>query len=199
MSLARKAGYRWAIAESLIGIGALSAAKGETAFGARLLAAADSLLTKIDYAIPSAERTYLERLVDSLRRSMPPDEFEKASSQGRQMLMEQAVESAQLALSDAGDAAGAFPTAQHPSSFDRRTPQAGPRKKSSLGLSQREQEVAALVAQGCTNREIAETLGIAEKTANAHIQNILNKLGFNSRAQIAAWAATQGLKSPDPK
>jgi predicted ATPase/class 3 adenylate cyclase/DNA-binding CsgD family transcriptional regulator len=201
ISLARKTGYRWAVAEGLIGIGALSAAKGETALGARLLTAADTLLAKIDYKIPSDERTYLDRLVDSLRRSMAPDEFETASSQGRHMSMEQAVESAQLALSDAEHAADSFPTGQapQPSSIDRRTPQVAPRKKSSPVLSQREREVAALVAQGCTNREIAETLGIAEKTANAHIQNILNKLGFNSRAQIAAWAATQGLKSPDSK
>jgi non-specific serine/threonine protein kinase len=201
ISLARETGYRWAVAEGLIGIGALSAAKGETALGARLLTAADTLLAKIDYVIPSAERIYLDRLVDSLRRSVAPDEFETASSQGRHMSMEQAVESAQLALSDAERAADSFPTGQapQPSSIDRRTPQVAPRKKSSPVLSQREREVAALVAQGCTNREIAETLGIAEKTANAHIQNILNKLGFNSRAQIAAWAATQGLKSPDPK
>ncbi len=199
ISLARETGYRWAVAEGLIGIGALSAAKGETALGARLSAAADSLLTKIDYVIPSAERTYMERLVDSLRRSMAPDEFEKATNQGRDMSIEQAVESAQLALSDAGGAADSLPTGQapQPSSIDRRTPQAVPPKKSSLALSRREQEVAALVAQGCTNREIGETLGIAEKTANAHIQNILNKLGFNSRAQIAAWSATQGLRPPN--
>ena len=199
VALARETGYRWAIAQGLIGIGALSAAKGEDALGARLLAAADTLLTKIDYVIPFAERAYLERLVDSLRRSMPPDEFERASSQGRHMSMEQAVESAQLALDNAECTAGASQTgdAPQPSRFDRRTQHAVPRKKSSSALSQREQEVAALVAQGSTNREIAETLGIAEKTANAHIQNILNKLGFNSRAQIAAWAATQGLRSPN--
>ena len=201
ISLARATGYKWAVAESLIGIGALSAAKGETAVGARLLAAADTRLAKMDYMIPSAERTYLDRLVGSLRRSMAPAEFEKASSQGRHMSMEQAVESAQLALCDVERAADSFPTgeATQPNDIDRRTPQAVARKKSSPMLSQREQQVAALVAQGCTNREIAGTLSIAEKTANAHIQNILNKLGFNTRAQIAAWAATRGLKSPDSK
>jgi non-specific serine/threonine protein kinase len=201
ISLARETGYRWAIAEGLIGVGALSATKGETGSAARLLAAADTLLAKMDYMIPCAERNYLDRLVDSVRCSMAPSEFEKASSEGRHMSMEQAVESAQLALTNAEHAADSFPTGQvsQSSSSRRSIPQAVLRKKSSPGLSQREQEVAALVAQGCTNREIAKSLGIAEKTANSHIQNILNKLGFNSRAQIAAWAATEGLRYPDSK
>jgi DNA-binding NarL/FixJ family response regulator len=43
------------------------------------------------------------------------------------------------------------------------------------------------VAQGQTNREIAETLVLSERTAERHIANIMSKLGFNTRAQIAAW------------
>jgi non-specific serine/threonine protein kinase len=53
--------------------------------------------------------------------------------------------------------------------------------------------VAALVAEGRSNREIAQALGITEKTANTHIQNIFNKLGFSSRAQVAAWASAHDL------
>lgn len=63
-------------------------------------------------------------------------------------------------------------------------------------LSTREQEVAALVASGLSNREIAESLYISERTAESHIQSILNKLGFHSRTQIATWATTQGLQLP---
>jgi non-specific serine/threonine protein kinase len=62
-------------------------------------------------------------------------------------------------------------------------------------LTGRECEVAALVARGRTNREIATTLIISERTADAHVQNILNKLGFSSRAQIAAWAAERGFRT----
>ena len=54
-------------------------------------------------------------------------------------------------------------------------------------LTPREREVAALVAEGRTNRQIAETLVVVETTAERHVANILNKLGFHSRAQIAAW------------
>jgi DNA-binding NarL/FixJ family response regulator len=61
------------------------------------------------------------------------------------------------------------------------------------GLSPRELEVAELVAVGLTNREIGQKLFIGERTVDNHVQHIFNKLGFNSRAQIAAWVATQGL------
>jgi DNA-binding CsgD family transcriptional regulator len=60
-------------------------------------------------------------------------------------------------------------------------------------LSRREREVAVLVARGLTNREIARTLFLSERTAENHVQHILTKLGFGSRAQIAAWAVSGGL------
>jgi DNA-binding CsgD family transcriptional regulator/tetratricopeptide (TPR) repeat protein len=63
-------------------------------------------------------------------------------------------------------------------------------------LSRREQEVAALVARGLSNREIARTLYLSERTAENHVQHILTKLGFGSRAQIAAWAVAEGLSTP---
>ncbi|MHA4852896.1 protein kinase domain-containing protein [Rhodococcus sp. MSC1_016] len=54
-------------------------------------------------------------------------------------------------------------------------------------LTKREQEVARLVAQGLTNRAIADRLVISPRTAQGHVEHILTKLGFTSRAQIAAW------------
>ena len=59
-------------------------------------------------------------------------------------------------------------------------------------LTRREREVAALVAQGLTNREIAARLFISERTAESHVEQIRGKLGFRSRSQIAAWVADQG-------
>ena len=58
-----------------------------------------------------------------------------------------------------------------------------------LALSAREREVAELVAGGSTNRAIAETLGLSERTIETHVQHILAKLDGHSRAQIAAWVA----------
>ncbi|WP_328842704.1 ATP-binding protein [Streptomyces sp. NBC_00258] len=56
-------------------------------------------------------------------------------------------------------------------------------------LTRREQQVATLVAQGMTNRQIASTLGLSPRTVDSHIENIRGKLGFASRAQVAAWWA----------
>jgi DNA-binding NarL/FixJ family response regulator len=61
------------------------------------------------------------------------------------------------------------------------------------GLTARELEVAALVAQGKTSREIADLLVVSERTAEVHVSNILGKLGFTSRAQIAVWVVERGL------
>jgi DNA-binding CsgD family transcriptional regulator len=66
-------------------------------------------------------------------------------------------------------------------------------KRAFGGLTAREREVAALIAQGKTSREIAELLVVSERTAEVHVSNILAKLGFTSRAQIAAWAVERGL------
>jgi DNA-binding NarL/FixJ family response regulator len=63
------------------------------------------------------------------------------------------------------------------------------------GLTPREREVVVLIAQGQSNRAIAEALVISEKTAERHVANILSKLGFHSRTQIATWAVAKGASS----
>ncbi len=57
-------------------------------------------------------------------------------------------------------------------------------------LGKREAEVAQLIADGLTNKQIGTRLFISERTVDSHVRSILNKLGFNSRAQIAAWIAS---------
>jgi predicted ATPase/DNA-binding CsgD family transcriptional regulator len=64
---------------------------------------------------------------------------------------------------------------------------AASRDASTAPLGKREAEVARLVADGLTNKEIGKRLFISERTVDSHVRSILNKLGFNSRAQIAAW------------
>jgi DNA-binding CsgD family transcriptional regulator len=58
-------------------------------------------------------------------------------------------------------------------------------------ITARQREVAALVSEGCTNREIATRLGIDERSAEGHVERIRLRLGFRSRAQIAAWYVDQ--------
>jgi DNA-binding CsgD family transcriptional regulator/sugar lactone lactonase YvrE len=79
-------------------------------------------------------------------------------------------------------------------------------------LTRREVEIAALVAEGLTNKEIATRLFISERTAEGHVERIRNKLGFRSRAQIAGWVAARnreeaatdaaaggGVAAPEPE
>ncbi|WP_456825755.1 alpha/beta fold hydrolase [Cellulomonas sp. P5_E12] len=62
------------------------------------------------------------------------------------------------------------------------------------GLTPRQTEVAALVAEGLTNRELASRLGITERSAESHVERIRWRLGFRSRSQVAAWyVAREGL------
>jgi non-specific serine/threonine protein kinase len=64
------------------------------------------------------------------------------------------------------------------------------------GLTGRERAVAVLIAQGKSNRQIAEALIVTERTITTHVSNIFAKLGFSSRAQIATWVGEKGLATP---
>ncbi|HKW71919.1 MAG TPA: alpha/beta fold hydrolase [Candidatus Dormibacteraeota bacterium] len=67
-----------------------------------------------------------------------------------------------------------------------------------IELSRREREVAQLVARGLSNREIAQRLYLSERTVDNHVSHILDKLGFDSRVQVATWLSAgraQGASS----
>jgi DNA-binding NarL/FixJ family response regulator len=64
-------------------------------------------------------------------------------------------------------------------------------------LTRRERDVLVLLARGFTNRQIADTLTITEKTVSVHVSNILGKLALSSRTQAALYAAQMGLVDPD--
>jgi predicted ATPase/DNA-binding CsgD family transcriptional regulator len=65
----------------------------------------------------------------------------------------------------------------------------------STPLTRREQEVADLVAQGLSNKEIAAKLVISQRTAESHVEHILTKLGVTNRAQVAAWITAQRMEN----
>ncbi len=64
-------------------------------------------------------------------------------------------------------------------------------------LSQREREVLALMAEGLSNLQIAERLGIGEKTVKTHVSNVLGKLNVSDRTQAAVYAWKSGMKRRD--
>jgi non-specific serine/threonine protein kinase len=102
-----------------------------------------------------------------------------AWAEGRAMTLEQAIE---YALA---------PTEPLPRTHRKSIKSAGATRAGLL--APRERAVAALIAEGKTNKQIAASLSITESTAATHVNHILNKLGVNSRAQIAAWAVAHGL------
>jgi DNA-binding NarL/FixJ family response regulator len=62
-------------------------------------------------------------------------------------------------------------------------------------LTRRERQVSALVAEGLSNRQISSALGMSPRTADRHVQNILGKLGFDSRARISSWWSVSQVPS----
>jgi len=69
-------------------------------------------------------------------------------------------------------------------------PAAEPAGKAQL-LTRRERQVAELIGEGLSNRQIAARLGTSQRTAESHVENILRKLGFTARAQVATWVVQQ--------
>jgi DNA-binding NarL/FixJ family response regulator len=109
--------------------------------------------------------------------------WEKGFEEGQAMMLEEAIE---YALSEE-DSATPTPQALDSSVVRAQQPT----------LTRREEEVATLVAQGMTNRQIASELTISDHTAATHVRRILKKLGLSSRSQLSAWVTGQGLPSLD--
>lgn len=81
-----------------------------------------------------------------------------------------------------------------------RASQTGPPASPPPGdLTERELEVVALVAEGLSNREIAESFVISEKTVKTHVGHILAKLGLKDRTQLAIYAIRHGIAGDDPE
>lgn len=112
-----------------------------------------------------------ENCVRSTRRTLGDRRFEKAWAEGQALDL---------------DAAVAY-VLNEPSN----TSSAAPSPNSPPPLTKRELQVARLVAEGLTNKAIATRLVISPRTAQGHVEHVLAKLGFTSRAQIAAWAADE--------
>jgi DNA-binding CsgD family transcriptional regulator len=164
------------VAYCLQGLAALAASEGGVARAARLWGAAEALLERIEataYA-HAPDRSLYQTQVSAARAQLDEEAWSVAWAQGKEMPLERAVE---YALSDEEEPPTLVPVAEERPPAEERTER----------LTPREREVALLVAQGLTNRQIAQELSLSTNTANNHVARILRKLGLRSRAQIAAW------------
>ncbi len=197
-------GYRENIAEDLAGLAAAASLLGQPERAARLFGAVEALREVSGIRLSPRLSAEYDRTVEGIRSHLDEATFAQAWEKGYAMELSQAIAEA-LSTPDEPPTATKFQQMNEeeassmvsPSTPSPQSPRAlSPRralKQHFGGLTSREREVARLVAQGKSNRTIADELVIGVSTVEAHITHIFTKLGFSSRAQIAAWAVSRGL------
>ena len=175
LALNRELG-NWAYgAYCLEGFAGLAGARRQGARASRLWGAAEALRSNLGAGVPPETRPYYERSVAAARARLGEAAWEAAFAEGMAMSAEEAAEYAlfeEVALAPEGLPVGGG--TEDP-------------------LTIREREVAAMVARGLSNSQIASELHLSEYTVGNHVSKILRKLGFSSRAQVAAWATERRL------
>jgi non-specific serine/threonine protein kinase len=163
-------GDTWLVPWVLNGWGDLAAVLGDADRAMRLGGAAEAQRATFGGLLPPVFAARLDRSLAAARSLLGTTAAAAAWAEGGSLALEEAL------------ACGARAP----------TRPAGSRRRPG-GLSAREEQVAQLVASGLSNREIATKLVIAERTAEAHLEHMRNKLGVRTRAQIAAWAVEHRL------
>jgi predicted ATPase/DNA-binding NarL/FixJ family response regulator len=173
LRLQRSLDNRLAIGFSLEVLGWVAQRQGKPRRAARLLGASAAVWDAMragtaSYAIFASDHDQYEKRI---RDALGTTSFKEAFDHGYHMAQEAAMDYALEA---------------------KRHGRVAPRDNvHQMPLTRREQQIAGLVAQGRTNKDIAESLVIAQRTVEGHVQHILTKLDFTSRAQIAGWVAGQ--------
>ena len=169
LQIARRIDDRLAQSYLLAAFGWFAAGAREARLGAQLLGAAEATRLGAGAGIIAPLAPLLDQAEESAVAVLGRPKFDAEFTAGKRMNREAAIglalgESIDARAASDGDGAGV--------------------------LGKREAEVASLVAEGLSNRQIGARLFISERTVDSHVRSILNKLGFNSRAQIAAWIAS---------
>jgi DNA-binding CsgD family transcriptional regulator len=172
LRIARQIDDRVAQFYLLDAMGCHAGLSGQARLAAQLFGAAEDAQTgaganKMPFLIPSLRRAQ-ERAIAALGMTRYQAEFETGRQLGRDVALTLALGKVRVQVQ-----------------ADAPVPRAGP-------LARRETDVARLVADGLTNKQIGARLFISERTVDSHVRSILTKLGFSTRAQIAAWMAREG-------
>jgi len=163
----------------LAAFASLAAAEGLPARALRLAGASAALTQRTGLRVQHIQREKYERWLVTARQALSEQVAAAAWAEGQATQLEQAIG---YALATREPVAATAGTGAEP-----------PPAYGSDQLTVRQREVAALIARGLSNRQIGRSLVITERTVAAHIEHILNKLGFVSRTQIGVWAAEHGL------
>jgi predicted ATPase/DNA-binding CsgD family transcriptional regulator len=173
LRLAAELGSQYSSAVGLAGLAGVALAEGRPAQAARLLGSTAAALDEVGSQLEPADRAAYDRTLAATRARLGAAAFERELLAGRGLPYAELV-------------AMGGPEPQPPAATGAGGP--GP---ATAGLSPREREIAVLIGQGRTSKEIGEILGITERTADTHAAHIRDKLGLRSRAEIAAWVARQ--------
>jgi DNA-binding CsgD family transcriptional regulator len=172
LRIARQIDDRLAQYDLLSLLGWHAAMSGHPRLAAQLLGAAEAVGSGAGAGMAGPAMPLLARANEAAASALGESRFEAAFEAGRRMGREAAL---RIALSESEEI------------------DTDPSDQIATGpLAKREVEVARLVAEGLTNKQIGTRLFISERTVATHVRNILNKLGFGSRAQIASWMASPG-------
>ena len=168
-------GDRGGIAWCLEKLGEAKVEQSEFQEATKIFGHAESMRAPIGSMIDPADLGDYERILSGLRSALGPDVFAALWQEGAALRLGDVIDLALRATESLGESIRA-------------------EKEKFGGLTAREREVAAWIAQGKSNREIAETMTVGVKTIETYVTRILNKLNFDSRVQIATWAVEKGLK-----
>jgi predicted ATPase/DNA-binding NarL/FixJ family response regulator len=172
--LFRRIDDRTGIARAVAIMACVWASQARYEEAATLLGAAIALYQSIPASVPAPVAQHVEACLTLARSQLAPPAFEAAYEAGGRMRRGEAIA---YALGEAATAAVALPLSQ------------------TTELTRRQLEVASAVAEGLTNRQIASRLVIAESTVESHLTHIMNRLGLDSRSQIAGWAHRRDRRS----
>jgi predicted ATPase/DNA-binding CsgD family transcriptional regulator len=170
LQIARRIDDRVAQYAVLDELGCVAAAMGQARLAARLIGSAETIRTQAGASLLPFLAPLLAQAEAAVVASIGQSKFDAEVEAGKRLSRDEAI---RLAL---GEALG--------------TPETATTNGQMAMLGKREVEVARLIADGLSNREIGARLFISERTVDSHVRSILNKLGVNSRSQIAAWLAT---------
>jgi predicted ATPase/DNA-binding CsgD family transcriptional regulator len=188
LQLSLATGQRVAVARELEAFAVLEVASGQLGSAVKLQGAALGLREAVGHPPSALARSQLDSLVEAAGRDLGQPAAAALLAEGAGMSAHEAVRFAAVSGGEVtGDAAVRIPAQA-----------AGPEGSApGTTLTRRELEIAGLIARGLSNRGIADELVISPATAARHVANIFSKLGFTSRAQVAAWAVQRESGSPN--